>query len=130
MRAATRDDAGKAPSTTEHLGAGLSGKGARFVEERGRALLGLAVWADDVRLGTVSAVWIDPRNVVLGMEVESAWAERTHYVPWAAAMVEDGAVRTSALAVLGTAPDAFFAERGARRVSTRETLGFKPVRTG
>lgn len=101
-------------------------EGDLSTDDRARALLGLAVWADGVRLGAVDAVWIDPGSGVLGLEVEGAWNDTTHYLPFAAARIEGGVVRASPLAVLETEAIAFFADRGAVRVTTDGDDGFRP----
>ena len=89
-----------------------------------RALLGLPVCADGVRLGTVGAVWVDGSDGVLGIEVNGTWNSATHYLPYAASRVIDGTVSTSSLAVLASGPTSFFAEHGAKRLATTETVGF------
>jgi uncharacterized Ntn-hydrolase superfamily protein len=94
------------------------------------ALLGLPVCADGVRLGTVGAVWVDRDGAALGMEVTSAWSAVTHYLPYGAASVRDGAVRTSSLTILAAGPTSFFAEHGARRVAATEAVGFATVGCG
>jgi hypothetical protein len=95
-----------------------------------RALLGLPVWADGVRLGTVGAVWVDTREAILGMEVTSTWSSAPNYVPYATASVRDGTVSTSSLTVLGVGPTTFFAEQGARRVAGTQARGFATARLG
>jgi hypothetical protein len=96
-----------------------------------RELLGLSVRVDGVRLGTVGAVWVDTQNVVLGMEVRSAWSNDVHYLPYATAGVRDGAVHASSLTVLATGPTTFFAEQGARRVAAAtEAVGFAAAGPG
>ena len=95
-----------------------------------RALLGLPVCADGVRLGTVGAVWVDGSDGVLGIEVNGAWNSATHYLPYAASRVIDGTVSTSSLAVLASGPTSFFAEHGAKRVTATETVGFANAERG
>lgn len=92
--------------------------------EKARALLGLDVCADGVRLGTVGAVWVDAADAVLGFEVTSAWNGTTQYLPFAAAKLRDSVVRASSLAFLGSGPTSFFVENGARRVAATEAVGF------
>ena len=101
-----------------------------MTDDAARPLLGLPVYADGVRLGTVGAAWIDPSGVVLGLEVTSAWTATRSYVPFPAAIVDDGAVRTSSLAILGVGPITFFAEQGARRVAVGDALGLEAVHGG
>ncbi len=81
------------------------------------ALLGLAVRADGVRLGTVGAVWVDAADHVLGMEVCGKGNEGGHYLPYQAARVENDAVEASPLAILGIEPVGFLRRRGARRLT-------------
>lgn len=95
-----------------------------MTDDAARTLIGRSVCTDGVRLGTVSAVWLDAKDAVLGMEVTSSWSETTHYLPFAAASIGDGVVRASSLAILRTGPVAFFAEQGARRVPAAEKPGF------
>jgi hypothetical protein len=95
-----------------------------------RALLGLPVCADGVRLGTVGAVWVDGSDAVLGIEVNGTWNSATHYLPYAASRVIDGTVSTSSLAVLASGPTSFFAEHGAKRVVATERVGFAKVEFG
>jgi hypothetical protein len=92
-----------------------------------RALLGLPVCADGVRVGTVGAVWIDATDVVLGMEVTGSANGTTHYLPFAAAKLGDRVVNASSLAILATGPTAFFVEHGARRIAAVETVGLGTV---
>ena len=100
-----------------------------MTDDAARALLGLPVYVDDLRLGTVGAAWIDGTGVVLGLEVTSAWTTATSYVPFPAASIEGGAVRTSSLAILGVGPIVFFAEQGAQRIA-EEGLGLEAVHGG
>jgi hypothetical protein len=87
-------------------------------------LVGLPVCADGVRLGTVGAVWVDALDRVLGMEVDSAWSADVRYLPYAATTVLNGTITTTSLSVLAIDATTFFAERGARRVTAAEALGF------
>lgn len=98
-----------------------------MTDEPARALLGLPVCTDGVRLGTVAAVWIDAGDAVLGMEVAGAWNGTTHYLPFAAATLGDRMVSASSLAILGAGPTAFFVEQGARRLIPVETVGLGTV---
>ena len=95
-----------------------------------RELLGLSVRADGVRLGTVGAVWVDTRDDVLGLEVQSAWSKDIHYLPYATVSVREGTVNTNSLTVLGTGPTTFFAEQGARRFASSETVGLAAAGMG
>jgi hypothetical protein len=88
------------------------------------------VCADGVRLGTVGAVWVDGSDGVLGIEVNGTWNSATHYLPYAASRVIDGTVSTSSLAVLASGPTSFFAEHGAKRLATTETVGFANAQGG
>ncbi|MCZ7590117.1 MAG: PRC-barrel domain-containing protein [Gaiella sp.] len=101
-----------------------------MTDEPARALLGLPVCADGVRLGTVGAVWMDTAGGVLGMEVTSAWNDTTLYLPFAAAKLGDRVLRASSLAILGTGPTAFFEQHGARRVVAAEAVGFGAAEAG
>lgn len=84
----------------------------------GRALLGLSVYADDVRLGTVAGVLLDDRaDHVLGVDVATSWGAGVRFLPWAAARLVHGAVHGDALSFLTSEETAFYERRGARRVT-------------
>ncbi len=85
-----------------------------------QALLGLPVWAAGVQLGTVTAVWVDASDTVLGVEVSTTWNRSTYYLPRPAALVQDGVVSASALAFLSTAETGFYAAHGARRIAVSD----------
>ena len=97
---------------------------------RARALLGLPVCSDGVRIGTVGAVWIDAADGVLGIELTGSRNGTSRYLPFAAARLGDLAVHTSSLAVLGAGPTTFFEEHGARRVSATQPVGLGRVAAG
>jgi hypothetical protein len=84
----------------------------------GRALLGLSVYADEVRLGTVGGVLVDDRaDTVLGVDVDMSWGGGTRFLPWAAASVVAEGVRGNAFSFLGPEETDFYVRRGARRLS-------------
>ena len=95
----------------------------------GRALLGLSVYADDVRLGTVAGVLVDDRaDCVLGVDVNVSWGGGTRFLPWAAANVVGHGVHGNAFSFLGAEEADFYVRRGARRLSRAGDVSAAPAR--
>jgi hypothetical protein len=83
----------------------------------GLPVLGLPVRSSGVRLGSVSAVWVDADRVVVGLEVASAWEGTPQFLPAQAASVEDGAVIANALTFLTPSLASFYERNGAQRIT-------------
>ena len=84
----------------------------------GLPVLGLPVRSSGVRLGSVSALWVDADGVVVGLEVASAWKGGTpQFLPAQAAAVEDGTVIANALTFLTPSLASFYERNGAHRIT-------------
>jgi hypothetical protein len=92
------------------------------------SLLGLRVGYRGLALGSVSAVLVDREGVVLGLEVRSSFRPDPLFLPEPAAVIRDGAIEATPLVLLSSQQVAFYAERGARRITAPTEVSHAAVR--
>lgn len=86
-----------------------------------QSLLGLAVRYRGLKLGAVVDVLVDAGGGVLGVEVDSGFADTRHFLPWPAASLSADGVEAGPLALLSAEDVGFYLRRGARRVTAPDS---------